>query len=268
MKSTQGVILLIADISGYTQFIGQHQSGSHARTIIIRLLKALISASKPQFQLAEIEGDAVFLYASVPEGTLEAFVSGVKQHMLDLFVCFNREVRKLQQLQMCDCDACNGVGELKIKQVLHQGEVVINQIDKFEKLFGLDVIVVHRMLKNSVEASEYVMMTDPAYRSFGDFHGIEPEQRTEQFEGIGAVETFVFYTSALLELINRTATPEPAPIPSASARWVLKLQARSLMDYLRSRFGGPLWGNEEAPQEQPILLSDADPTQHTSIDRP
>jgi class 3 adenylate cyclase len=243
MESTQGVILLLADISGYTRFIRQHQAASHARMIIVRLLKALVEASKPLFELAEIEGDAVFLFTSVPEGNPEAFASRVKQKMLTLFLQFNEEVRILQQIQQCKCEACSSVGDLKLKQVLHQGEVAIEQIDRFEKLFGLDVIVVHRMLKNSVEASEYVMMTDPVYRSFGDFHGIEPERRIEQFEGIGAVETFVFYTSTLLEELVRTA---PQRTPRSSTGWIMKLRARSLVDFFRSHLGQTYSDEEEA----------------------
>ncbi|MCH7639746.1 MAG: DUF2652 domain-containing protein [Bacteroidetes bacterium] len=246
MKSTQGVILLLADISGYTRFIRQHQAASHARMIVVRLLKALVEASKPLFELAEIEGDAVFLFTSVSEENPEGFASRVKQHMLDLFLKFDREVRTLQKIRRCDCDACNGVGELKLKQVLHQGEVTIEQIDKFEKLFGLDVIIVHRMLKNSVEASEYVMMTDPVYRAFGDFHGIEPERRIEQFEGIGAVETFVFYTSALLEELYRTGPQQPPSPRRASIGWLLKLQARSLLDSMSSHFGRSSLDKEKA----------------------
>ena len=61
--TTQG-ILLVSDISGYTDFVRQHtRSASHARQITVRLLRAIVSASSPPLSVAELEGDAVFFYA-------------------------------------------------------------------------------------------------------------------------------------------------------------------------------------------------------------
>ena len=46
----------------------------------------------------------------------------------------------LQQVKACVCEACTNVGQLRLKQVVHYGEVAVEKIDRFEKLFGLDVI--------------------------------------------------------------------------------------------------------------------------------
>jgi adenylosuccinate lyase len=43
-----------------------------------------------------------------------------------------------------------------VKFVVHLGDVVSQRIRETEKLVGVDVIAVHRMLKNSVPAAEYV----------------------------------------------------------------------------------------------------------------
>ncbi len=51
-------ILLVADISGYTDFVRQHaRSASHARQITVRLLKAIVSAASPPLSVAELEGE-------------------------------------------------------------------------------------------------------------------------------------------------------------------------------------------------------------------
>jgi len=39
------------------------------------------------------------------------------------------------------------------------------------------------MLKNSVPSDEYVIMTNPVFKNFVDFYGLDPERRTEVFEG-------------------------------------------------------------------------------------
>ncbi len=47
-EGTTQSILLMSDISGYTNFVRQHtRSASHAREITVRLLKAIVSASSP-----------------------------------------------------------------------------------------------------------------------------------------------------------------------------------------------------------------------------
>jgi hypothetical protein len=49
------------------------------------------------------------------------------------------------------------------------------------------VILAHRLLKNSIPAHEYVVVTDQFLRSLGELPGPTPESRREQCEGIGEV---------------------------------------------------------------------------------
>ena len=63
-KGTAKSILLVADISGFTDFVQHHaRSASHARQIVVRLLKSVIDAARPPLKVGELEGDAVFFYA-------------------------------------------------------------------------------------------------------------------------------------------------------------------------------------------------------------
>ena len=61
---------------------------------------------------------------------------------------------------MCTCDGCTQAGELKLKFVAHVGEVAFQKVKRYTELAGVDVILVHRLLKNSVPIPEYVLMTD------------------------------------------------------------------------------------------------------------
>ena len=75
--TTQG-ILLLSDISGYTEFVRRHvRSASHARQITVRLLKAIVSASGPPLSVGELEGDAVFFYALGAEEELPELAKSV-----------------------------------------------------------------------------------------------------------------------------------------------------------------------------------------------
>ena len=59
----------------------------------------------------------------------------------------------------CGCPACNGVRNLKIKFILHGGRVGFYRIANFKQIVGLDVIIVHRLLKNSVPSDEYQLIS-------------------------------------------------------------------------------------------------------------
>lgn len=241
MDTPPNTVLLIADISGFTRFMRLHAlSTSHARQIVVRLLKALVAASQPPLKVAELEGDAVFFYAPVSGQNLGPVVQQVKAQMLTFFQVFKEEVHALSQMQACVCDACTSVGGLRLKQVVHAGEVSIEQIDRFEKLFGLDVIVVHRLLKNTVPASEYVMLTDPAWEAFGGFYALEPERRMEAFEGVGELETLVLYDQDLAPVLARQPTPVLAPTRTDTLGWKLKMHGRTILELLTGRKPGAL----------------------------
>ena len=236
--TTQG-ILLVSDISGYTDFVRQHtRSASHARHITVRLLKAIVSASSPPLSVAELEGDAVFFYALGSEEELPEVASQVKDQIPRLFRAFAKELKVLSEGPKCSCDACAGVAALRLKQVVHAGEVAVEKIGRFEKLFGLAVIIVHRMLKNSVPEREYLMVSESAFSNFGDFFGLEPEGRVVELEGIGEHRMMVFYAGQLASLQEQLDDEEgPTPDPSLFQvlSWKLGLTVRTLLDMVPRR---------------------------------
>ena len=247
MARTSAAVLLVADISGFTNFLRLHAiSSSHAREIIVRLLNALVRATRPPLKVAELEGDAVFLYALGGE-SVASVADAVKAQIPRLFRAFKREAEAMQKMPLCVCDACTSVGKLRLKQVVHTGEVALERIDRFEKLFGLDVIVVHRMLKNTVPAKEYLMMTDPAFTSLMGFYGQEGERRTEQFEGVGAVETVVFYEphlAAVIAEVGEEAEPEITRLQVLG--WKLGMLGRTVAGLVTGR---------RTPEVQPAVRS-------------
>lgn len=238
--TTRG-ILVLADISGYTDFVREHaRSASHARQIVVRLLKAIISASGPPLTVAELEGDAVFFYAVGEESQIPGLAQRVKEQLPRMFRAFASEMKVLSARPRCSCAACSGVEDLRLKQVVHTGEVAIEKIDRFEKLFGMDVIIVHRMLKNSVPEREYLMMSAPAFDSFDGFYDMEPERRVEKLEGVGEFDMMVYYPDQLAA-VQKELAREVGPIPEPSLlkilRWKMGVPIRTLVDLLTRRSG-------------------------------
>ena len=194
--STYKVLLVIADISGFTQFMKSHaNAANHAMQVIVELLKALIATAAPPLKLAEVEGDAAFFYAMrKEEGDMTRELVAIKGQVMSFFRSFYQTLHRLCALYPCARNA----RDLRLKVVLHAGEVALENIHGFDKLFGMDVILAHRLLKNSVPAQEYVLMTESTYNWLGGFYELEPERQTEYYEGIGEVETMVMYPPARL----------------------------------------------------------------------
>jgi len=61
------VLLIIADISGYTRYMTANaKTLGHSQTIITELVKAIIRQIELPMEVAKLEGDAVFLFCRKP----------------------------------------------------------------------------------------------------------------------------------------------------------------------------------------------------------
>ena len=225
-SETVNALLVIADIGGYTRFMRLHRmSLAHAQENTLRLLDAVIDAA-PDLELSELEGDAAFLYATDPSAQEIALsLAGVATAMHQ---AFHAEQSKLEAISVCRCDACHQTGSLSVKVVAHYGEVVRSMTRGRTTLAGVDVILVHRMLKNSVPLGEYVLITE-ALRARCD---AQPFDRAtpldEELEGLG-VERMYY--------VDLTEIAEP-PGPQPPATWLERtthaatITARSLPYYV------------------------------------
>src|ERR671917_887238 len=186
--STRRALLLIADIGGYTEYMQFHRSIlGHAEAATARLLEAVIDAA-PGFELIEIEGDAAFLSRDADTLNGGGPVAAVTRAAAGMHRAFHVERRNVVS-NLCPCDACSQAGNLKLKFVAHIGEVASQRIRDRRKLVGIDVIHVHRMLKNSVEAPEYVLFSEELYRT-GEDALPEVKEVPQELEGIGSGSAF------------------------------------------------------------------------------
>jgi hypothetical protein len=182
-------LLLIADIGGYTDYMRAHRmSLAHAEVNTARLLERVIDAA-PGFDLIEIEGDAAFLSRQADGLDGDDTVAATTQAAVAMYRAFHLE-RRYVETYLCPCDGCTQAGNLKLKFVAHVGEVATQTIRQRRKLVGIDVIQVHRMLKNSVEIPEYILFSEDLYRA-GDAALTDPAQEVSRhIEGIGPVREY------------------------------------------------------------------------------
>ncbi|MEO2003434.1 MAG: DUF2652 domain-containing protein, partial [Candidatus Poribacteria bacterium] len=189
----KSVVLIIADISGYTEFMLSHEkSQAHSQMIVGELLGLLVEEIKPPLELVELEGDAVFMYAPKQdlEGSWPATKKVIGEQLLRLTEVFTQKVRELQAYSICLCEACANIERLTLKTIVHSGEVIFSKIGPFSRLSGVDVITVHRLLKNSVEEDQYILMTESGY---ADVQFPEPldTRESEEVYDVGSIRTYV-----------------------------------------------------------------------------
>ncbi len=188
--ATQRALLLIADIGGYTEYMQFHRSIlGHAEAATSRMLDKVVGAARG-FDLIEIEGDAAFLSrdADVLDG--RATLTAITQASVAMHRAFHEE-RRLIELNMCPCESCTQTSALRLKFVAHVGEVATQTIKRRRKLVGMDVIYVHRLLKNPVPVPEYLLMSEDLYRHVGTTSSEPAMQEVAQdLEGIGAVLSY------------------------------------------------------------------------------
>jgi Protein of unknown function (DUF2652) len=229
--ATQRALLLIADIGGYTEYMQFHRSIlGHAEAATSRMLDKVVDAAR-DFDLIEIEGDAAFLSREIYGMDGPAMLPTVMQAAVAMHRAFH-EQRRLVELNMCPCGSCTQTSALKLKFVAHVGEVATQTIKRRRKLVGMDVIYVHRLLKNAVQVPEYVLVSEELYRNGGTAPS-EPAMHeiAHDLEGIGPVRTY------FMDVQDIAAPPAPLPDPSWTRRvgGTIGMVGRGLPYILRRR---------------------------------
>lgn len=167
--------LLLADIGGYTSFLQSvavaHQDDAFAGgkipdayALVSSLLDGIVGRIVPPFDLAKLEGDAVFAYAVVPNEVPrgEAFLGCIEA----CYAEFRARLAQAGVVWSCQCDACARITTLDLKFVVHAGPFVVQPIAGREELVGSDVVLAHRLLKSAaaevIGHGAYAVITEAA----------------------------------------------------------------------------------------------------------
>ncbi len=159
LRGAEAGTLVMADITGYTRLLAETEL-EHAQDALRDLTRTVVGVLQPVFRLAKLEGDAAFAYA------LGERMDGT--HLLDTidaaYFAFRRRLDAIARATTCQCNACIRLPGLNLKFVGHHGTFVREEMFGTEELTGTDVIVVHRLMKNSVTERTgvvaYAFLTD------------------------------------------------------------------------------------------------------------
>ena len=72
----------------------------------------------------------------------------------------------------------------------------MRKVKDMVKPAGEQVILAHRLLKNTIKRDEYIMMSEDFFKLSGGIKNDECEARIENCEGVGKVSTMVYYPNA------------------------------------------------------------------------
>ncbi|NNK81246.1 MAG: DUF2652 domain-containing protein, partial [Flavobacteriales bacterium] len=147
-------LLFLPDISGFTEFI-QTTEVEHSQHVIAELLEIFISANTQNMKLAEVEGDALFFYK---EGDILSQEKLLAQ-METMFTAFYSHLKVLEKNRICPCNACATAPNLQLKIIAHAGALQFIEVQRNRKPFGQEVIEAHRLMKNSVQSDNYVLVS-------------------------------------------------------------------------------------------------------------
>ncbi len=150
--------IVLADLSGYTNYVGGVEF-EHSVDIMADLLGVIAERLGVTLEIEKLEGDAILCIGTDATPPTEVLTA-----VEDAYLSFMRRRRTIAQATSCECDACRRIGEIDLKFLAHHGSYARHEVAGSEEIYGPDVILAHRLLKNSItEAtgiSAYALYTD------------------------------------------------------------------------------------------------------------
>lgn len=210
MSNLSPTLLYIPDISGFTDFVNTTEI-NHSSHIISELLEIIINSDQCEMSVSEIEGDAVLFFKDdIPS------ISKLIEQCKQTFINFHTYLQQYDNERICRCGACETASKLSLKFIIHQGNVEKINIKDHQKLHGMDVILAHRLLKNSIAEKEYILITDPFKLDHDSF------EKTDWVSIIKGSDTFDnseesnYSYIPIKSLLQELPKPQPISIPELS----------------------------------------------------
>ena len=202
MATTEGPLVL-ADISGYTRFIAATEL-EHSDVLVRRMLSTIVASLRDRLEMAQLEGDGVFFVGAgmAPE---------LMQWLEASYLTFHRRMRTFLVRRQCSCDACARAPELTLKFIAHYGRYSRQRIGETGQVHGVDVIVPHRLAKNSVPSREYILATNDLLERLSEAERASFVVHTEDAVDLGRI-SLGYRDLASLRNGRTTAAPAAEPL--------------------------------------------------------
>lgn len=180
----------VPDITGFTKFIATTDI-NFSKEVIPALLRKLIDTNILKMKIGEIEGDAIFFYKT---GRLPA-VNRVASQCKALYQTFSKFISSVKEDDPENYAKYLADSQLGLKIIIHYGRISTANIKGRTKLLGEDVIIAHKLLKNTIPDYNYVLLTEKYLSKIKDrdnlnqwFHWEELHTGTVTYEYMGTVD--------------------------------------------------------------------------------
>ena len=181
-------LIYIPDINGFTAYVSKTDIRV-AKYVIPALLETIIDQNELGLRLAEIQGDAILFYRFGEPPTPQQLVSQSSK----IFSAFTNKLQELNQT-LPGAHPISLPATMGIKIISHFGNIALTSVRGNLRLIGQTVIVAHRLLKNSIEADEYLLLTNDLIKHYdpkdleGAFNYCDLENGSEEYEHLGKIE--------------------------------------------------------------------------------
>jgi hypothetical protein len=209
------VLFFIPDIGGFTKFVAETEV-RHSRHIVKELLEILVDANRLGLEVSEFEGDAVLFYRSGAPPSLGELVEQAHR----MFVDFHSHLKQFEFTRICQCGACVGASRIALKFVAHYGSAGTMQVKDRVKFIGKDIIVAHRLLKNSVPESQYLLVTQPTLDRIDGSDAASFTSGADAYDELGDI---AYRYRSLAGYLDEIKVQPPAPFRLANPLQVMRV---------------------------------------------
>jgi hypothetical protein len=183
--------MVIADVSGYTRYLLDTEL-EHSQDVLADLIETVVGSLGSVLRVNRVEGDAVFAYALESESEPSMLLDTIEQ----TYFAFRARLRDINQATTCECQACRLIPSLDLKFVSHSGRFVRSTMAGREELTGTDVVVAHRLLKNTVRETlglgGYSLLTEDCVTELGlDPLILGMTEHRETYDDVGEILSYV-----------------------------------------------------------------------------
>ncbi len=195
-------LILIPDISGFTEYMSVADL-SHSQNRIASLLEAILESNILGLNVSEIEGDAILFYKHNDTSTADRIIEQCK-------LMFTRFHNKLKEFEVsnCSCGSCQILHKLSLKFIIHHGLLGSVMVKNFCKLYGKDLIIAHRLLKNNIPEREYLLFTQSFAMQYklsenvNQINWSELKSESENTSNLGRIEIHYVDLNPIKVIIN------------------------------------------------------------------
>ena len=189
LSTAHDTFFVLPDISNYTRFIASSPfSATKSQEIVFGLLNAMIGSCDDTFELSKLEGDAVLFYCDARTHSKEQ----LERALIAIFDAFFETKQKIMSSENCAKAGRKSLDDLDLKIFVHRGDARRFNFRGSIDHFGADVIILHRLLKNNINGTRYIMVTDAASELVSFQGGFTSEKVNENLPEIGSIQAVVY----------------------------------------------------------------------------